>query len=323
MNNDILNTIASYGVLPLVHIDDTNDALPLAQSLIKGNIPLMEIIFSKDKTTDSVKNITSKEANIIVGVGSVHSVDEVKEVIENGAKFITTLGFNREVVAYCVENNIPVCPGCTSLSDIEEAISFGLKIVKFSLAETYGGIKTLRSLSEAFPQINFIASGGINNDNILDYLDLENVAACSDRFIPSLNLLNDKDFNAITLECKKLMSRIFDFTIGHIGINADTKENAESINAEFTNLFDTSSFETEMAIFNGNLTEIMKKPFLGEKGHICVDTRDLNRAMAMLKRKGVTFNEDYMFYNGKGQLVTAYLNKEIAGFALHVRQKMY
>lgn len=322
MNNDIFETIASYGIVPLVTLEDENDAIPLAKALVKGGIPIAEVTFRTDKAQECIKRIATEVPEMIVGSGTVHTVEQAKQTVANGGKFVITPGFNREVVAYCVENNIPVCPGCVAPSDIEEAINFGLKTVKFFPAEAYGGIKTLKALSAPFAGIKFVPTGGVNANNLLDYLSLDNVAACGGSFVPSPNLVKAKDFDAIANECKTLMSRVFDFTIGHIGINADTKENAEYINKEFTNLFDTSSFETDMAIFNGNLTEIMKKPFLGEKGHICVDTRDLPRAMSMLKRKGITFNENYMFYNNKGKLITAYLNKEIAGFALHIRQKM-
>lgn len=319
--SDVFERISEYGIVPLVTLDDPNDAVPLARALVEGGIPIAEVTFRTSAGGEAIKRMAKEVPEIIVGAGTVHDIDHAKETLDNGGKFVITPGFNAKVVDWCVKNNMPVCPGTVVPSDIEEAMNFGLKLVKFFPAEAYGGINTLKALAGPFGAMKFVPTGGVGLNNLTDYLDLPNVAAVGGSFIPPSKMVKEKDWAGISKLCRQIMDKVFDFTVGHVGINAETTENASNVTQGIQALFDTDRRETDMAFFSGNLVEVMKIPFVGTHGHICVDTRDLSRAMAMLKRKGVELDTDKFYYDTKGKLMTVYLKGEVGGFALHIRQR--
>lgn len=321
MTQSVLQQISEYGIVPLVTLDDPNDAVPLARALVEGGIPVAEVTFRTAAGGESILRMAKEVPEILVGAGTVHNIEQAKQTVDNGGKFIITPGFNREVVEWCVKNNVEVCPGTVVPSDIEEAMNFGLKTVKFFPAEAYGGIETLKALAGPFGDIKFVPTGGVGLHNLEEYLNQPNVAAVGGSFIPPSKMVKEKDWEGIANLAKSIMRKVFDFTVGHVGINAGTDDNAKQIVAGIEALFDTVSKDAGISYFTGNIAEVMKDPFVGTHGHICVDTRDLPRAYAMLKRKGVKFNEDLVFYDAKGRLLTAYLKEEIGGFAFHIRQR--
>lgn len=319
--SDIFERIGEYGIVPLVTLDDPNDAVPLARALVEGGIPIAEVTFRTAAGGVSIKRMAKEVPEIIVGSGTVHTVDQAKETVDNGGKFVITPGFNAKVVEWCVNNNVPVCPGTVVPSDIEEAMNYGLKVVKFFPAEAYGGINTIKNLAAPFSGIKFVPTGGVGLHNLRDYLDLPNVAAVGGSFVPPAKMVKEKDWEGIVKTCKEINNKVFDFTVGHVGINANTADNATKVTDRIAELFESDKRETPIAFFSGNLVEVMKVPFVGTHGHICVDTCDLKRAMAMLERKGVEFDEENRFFDAKGNLVTAYMKEEIGGFAFHIRQR--
>ncbi len=319
--SDIFERIGEYGIVPLVTLDDPNDAVPLARALVEGGIPIAEVTFRTAAGGESIKRMAKEVPEIIVGSGTVHTVDQAKETVDNGGKFVITPGFNAKVVEWCVNNNVPVCPGTVVPSDIEEAMNYGLKVVKFFPAEAYGGINTIKNLAAPFSGIKFVPTGGVGLHNLRDYLDLPNVAAVGGSFVPPAKMVKEKDWEGIVKTCKEINNKVFDFTVGHVGINANTADNATKVTDRIAELFESDKRETPIAFFSGNLVEVMKVPFVGTHGHICVDTCDLKRAMAMLERKGVEFDEENRFFDAKGNLVTAYMKEEIGGFAFHIRQR--
>ena len=317
--SDIFERIGEYGIVPLVTVDDPNDAVPLAKALVAGGIPIAEVTFRTDAGGEAIKRMAKEVPEIIVGSGTVHDIDHAKETVDNGGKFVITPGFNAKVVDWCVKNNVPVCPGTVVPSDIEEAMNFGLKVVKFFPAEAYGGIKTLKALAGPFGAMKFVPTGGVGPANLAEYLDQPNVAAVGGSFVPPADMVKNKDWDGITRVCKQILDKVYDFSVGHVGINAGTPENANSVTDKFVELFDTDKRDAGLSFFSGKLVEVMKNPFVGANGHICVDTRDLRRALAMLKRKGVEFGQE--IYDDKGKLMTVYLKDEVGGFALHIRQR--
>lgn len=321
MTENIFDKISEYGIVPLVTLDDPNDAVPLAHALVEGGIPVAEVTFRTAAGGEGIKRMAKEVPEIIVGAGTVHDIDHAKETLDNGGKFVITPGFNAKVVDWCVKNNMPVCPGTVVPSDIEEAMNFGLKVVKFFPAEAYGGITTLKALAGPFAAMKFVPTGGVGLANLQEYLDLPNVAAVGGSFIPPSKLVKAKDWAGITALCRKIMAMVMDFSVGHVGINANTKDNASAVTTALAAMFDAPVNETEGSYFVGDIAEVMKMPFVGSNGHICVDTRDIRRAMALLTRKGIKFDEKNIFRNAKGQIISAYLQDEVGGFALHVRQR--
>lgn len=205
----VLDQLNKIKVIPVVAINDAADAAPLADALIEGGLPCAEITFRTDAAADAIKEMAKRE-NMLVGAGTVLTIDNVKQAVDNGATFMVSPGFNPKVVQYCVENNIPITPGTSNPTDIEMALEFGLKVVKFFPAEAFGGLKTLKAISAPYGMLRFIPTGGIDTSNILDYLAFPKVLACGGSWMVKGDLIDGKKFDEIrslTKEAVELVNK--------------------------------------------------------------------------------------------------------------------
>lgn len=187
----------SLGVIPVVALDDAENAVDLAKALIDGGLPCAEITFRTSAAQESIKRITKKFPDMLVGAGTVLSVDQVKKAVDVGAKFIVAPGFDPEVVDYCIENDIPVFPGCVTSSEVTQAYKRNLGILKFFPAGEYGGLSTIKALTGPFPMMRFIPTGGINAGNLSDYLASDKVFACGGTWMVKKDMINNREFDTI------------------------------------------------------------------------------------------------------------------------------
>lgn len=184
-------------IIPVVAIHDASHADSLADALIAGELPCAEITFRTDAAAEAIRKIAAR-GDMIVGAGTVLKIEQVKQAVACGACFIVSPGFSPKVVQYCVENAIPVTPGICTPTDIQLAYEFGLDIVKFFPAEASGGLKTLKAVSAPFQMMKFIPTGGIDPQNVLEYLKHPKVPACGGSWMVKSNLISDEQFNEIT-----------------------------------------------------------------------------------------------------------------------------
>jgi len=140
----------------------------------------------------------AEKSGLLVGAGTVLKIDQVRQAVDNGAKFIVSPGFNPKVVGYCVENDIPITPGISNPTDIEMALDFGLEVVKFFPAEAIGGIKTLKAFAAPYGMVKFIPTGGITEANLADYLSFPKVLACGGSWMVPGDLMAAGEFPAVT-----------------------------------------------------------------------------------------------------------------------------
>lgn len=194
---DIYKKIEELKVVPVVVIDDEKDAKDLAKALCDGGLPCAEVTFRTKAAKGAIKIMTEEFPDMIVGAGTVLSVEQAKEAIAAGAKFIVSPGFDDAVVDYCIENKIPVFPGCITPTEIIRAINKGLSIVKFFPAEQFGGISTIKALSAPFTGIKFMPTGGISLSNINDYLSVKSVIACGGSFMVKKDMISAGRFDEI------------------------------------------------------------------------------------------------------------------------------
>jgi 2-dehydro-3-deoxyphosphogluconate aldolase/(4S)-4-hydroxy-2-oxoglutarate aldolase len=175
--NTAFDKVLSKKIVPVVVIHDANDVDPLSEALIDGGLPCAEITFRTAAALEAIYKM-ARRGDMLVGAGTVLSVAQVKQAVDAGAGFIVAPGLNPKVVTYCVENDIPVTPGVCTPSDIEAALDLGVEVLKFFPAGAFGGVKTLKALGGPYTTARFIPTGGINADNLADYLALPKVVAC-------------------------------------------------------------------------------------------------------------------------------------------------
>lgn len=201
--------LARAGVVPVVVLDDAKDAVPTAQAMLAGGIDVMEITFRTAAAADSIQAVAENCPDMLVGAGTIINLEQCKLAVSKGAKFIVSPGFDREVVAWCLENNIAVTPGCVTPTEIMEAINMGLKIVKFFPANVYGGLKAMKSLAAPFVGIKFIPTGGVNAENLREYIDAPFVHAVGGSWVCPKADIASGNFENITALCAQARQAAF------------------------------------------------------------------------------------------------------------------
>jgi 2-dehydro-3-deoxyphosphogluconate aldolase/(4S)-4-hydroxy-2-oxoglutarate aldolase len=195
---EIIQRLGQFGIIPVVAIEDAESAVPLGQALLDGGLPCAEITFRTAAAADAIAKMSAAYPEILVGAGTVLSVDQANLAKASGATFIVTPGFDVRVVDWCLENDMPVTPGVMTPTDINQALAKELNILKFFPAEAAGGVKTLKAIGGPYVGIKFIPTGGINRDNLAEYLSLPMVHACGGSFMVKKQLITAGNFEAIT-----------------------------------------------------------------------------------------------------------------------------
>lgn len=164
-------------VVPVVVIKQLQDTIPTLQALNDGNLPVAEITFRTACAEDAIRLGVKTFPNMYIGAGTVINVEQAKRAVDAGAKFIVSPGLSVEVAKYCIENGITYYPGCVTPTEIMEAISLGINVVKFFPAQVYGGLKAIKALAGPFPQIKFLPTGGVDATNLKEFLDCDKIYA--------------------------------------------------------------------------------------------------------------------------------------------------
>lgn len=318
--NDALTKIGELGIVPVVKIENAGDAVALGKALLDGGLPVAEITFRTAAAEEAIRKLSQELPEVLVGAGTVLTVENAKKAVAVGAKFIVSPGFNSKVVGYCVDNNIPVTPGINSPTQIEMALEFGLEVVKFFPAEASGGLSLLKAMAAPYGGIKFIPTGGINAKNLNTYLSFPKVHACGGSWMVTADLISSGKFDEITKLTKEAMATMLGFEFAHLGINEETAESALKSANLLSQLFSFGVKEGNSSVFAGTGFEIMKSPYLGTHGHIAIATNDIRRAIAYLKRQGIDTKPDTAKEIG-GQLKVVYTDTEVSGFAIHLLQK--
>ena len=195
--NEQFNQVLAQRIIPVVAIHNAKDADPLADALIAGGLPSAEITFRTEAAEAAIKAM-ARRGDITVGAGTVLTVEQAQTAIGAGAGFVVAPGLNPKVVRFCLDNNIPVTPGVATPTDIETAMNLGLEILKFFPAEAFGGLKTLKAMSAPYQAVKFIPTGGLNAQNVVDYLKFPKVAAVGGSWIVKSDAIAGGQFDKIT-----------------------------------------------------------------------------------------------------------------------------
>lgn len=317
----ILEKIGEIGIVPVIRIDRAEDAVPLAKALCDGGLPCAEITFRTAAAEESIKRITKELPDMLVGAGTVLTLEQLGKAADAGAKFIVSPGFNPTIVKACRERGILVTPGCSTPSDIEQALELGLKTVKFFPAEAAGGIKAIKAMAAPYVDVNFMPTGGINAKNLNDYLSFDRIVACGSSWMVDPDIVAAGNFREVTRLTREAVQIMLGFSLAHIGINCDNGSEAESVAKLFCMAFGLEYKPGNSSIFAGTAVEVMKTKFYGKNGHIGFSTNSAHRAAAYLRRQGIRLNEESARYDDKGRLQFIYLAEEFGGFGVHIVQK--
>lgn len=194
---DILQQLGQIGLIPVVAIENAQDAPELGQALLDGGLPCAEITFRTSAAEDAIKRMASECPDILVGAGTVLSVEQAQQAVAAGAKYLVSPGFDAEIVDWCLANNTPITPGVVTPTEVAMALKKGLSVLKFFPAEAAGGIRLLKSIAAPYGQVKFIPTGGINAGNLADYLSLPMVHACGGSWMVTKQLIARGEFSQI------------------------------------------------------------------------------------------------------------------------------
>ena len=200
--------IERIGIVPVIKLKNTDNAGKLADALCSGGVPVAEVTFRAAGADETIKAMKEKQPDMLVGAGTVLSVEQAEAAVKAGAQFIVSPGLNRSVVEYCLENDIPVFPGCLTPTEIETAMGYGLKVLKFFPAEQFGGIKTIKAYSAPYSAVRFMPTGGISTENLADYISNDAVAACGGSFMVKGDLLDNEKWDQVTEKCREAVDII-------------------------------------------------------------------------------------------------------------------
>ncbi|OFW54279.1 MAG: 2-dehydro-3-deoxyphosphogluconate aldolase, partial [Actinobacteria bacterium RBG_13_35_12] len=284
------------------------------------DLPIAEITFRTSAAEESIKVLNKELPDLLIGAGTVLTIEQVKRAVSAGAQFIVSPGFNPKVVDYCVENNILITPGLNNPTQIEMALERGIEVVKFFPAEASGGLPLLESMSAPYSGIKFIPTGGINLNNLTSYLSNQKVHACGGSWMVKDNLISSGNFEEITRLTQEAVAVMLGFEFAHLGINEEDEAKALDSANLLSHLFYLPLKEGTSSLFAGPAFEVIKNRYLGEHGHIAIATNDIHRAITYLKMKGISILPETA-KEKEGKLKAVYLNQEVSGFAIHLLQK--
>lgn len=197
MHSAILEKIKKIGIVPVVVLEDEKDAAPLAKALIEGGLPCAEITFRTACAEKCIRIMHEEYSEILLGAGTVLTIDQVERAVAAGAQFIVSPGFDPEIVDYCISKNILVLPGCITPSEVAQAVKRGLKVVKFFPAAQFGGLSALKALAGPYVGLQFMPTGGVSSENVREYLTYDRIVACGGSWMVKGDLIKAGAFDEI------------------------------------------------------------------------------------------------------------------------------
>lgn len=315
-----LEKLYHAAVVPVVVLDQADDAVPTAKALLAGGVDVMEITFRTAAAADSIAAVAKECPDMVVGAGTVITLEQCKKAVSLGAKFIVAPGYNEEVVSWCVENDVPVTPGCVTPTEIMAAMAHGLKVIKFFPANIYGGLDAMKALAGPFGGIKFIPTGGINAKNLSEYISAPFIHAVGGSWLCTKADIAAHNFDKITELCREARKIALGFEFAHLGINTESAENSMDICTALNDAFGLGVKEGNSSNFAGTGVEVTKTPFPGNHGHIAIRSNSLSRAIAELEKRGFSVDMSTAKYKGD-KMIAVYLKREFGGFAVHLLQK--
>ncbi len=319
--NRVLDRLGKIGLIPTAVLDCAEHAVPLAKALRNGGIDTVEVTLRTEYALAGISQIRKELPEFLVGAGTVLNKKQAEQAVKAGANYIVSPGFDEETVRWCMSKDIPVIPGCMSATEIQKAVSMGLTILKFFPAENSGGAKACESLAALYNRVKFIPTGGINLENLSDYVNCNCIHAIGGGWLCKKADIASENWTAITDMARRSVKKLLRFEVAHVGINTKNMEAGKKLSYEFAKTFGFPVTEGESSEFVGTGIEVVNSKGLGENGHIAIDTNNISRAEFHLSCAGVAFREESRAVK-ENKTVSIYLQHEFGGFAVHIRQRL-
>ena len=209
--NEVIEKLGRTGIIPVVVIENTADAVPLGKALVRGGLPCAEVTFRTAAAADAIRILKKEVPELLVGAGTVLTKEQAAQAEEAGVSFIVSPGLNPNIVRYVQEKGIPMMPGVCTPSEIETAMELGIKEMKFFPAEAAGGLKMIKALCGPYRDVLFMPTGGITAKNAGDYLKYETILCCGGTWMVSPALIRDGKFEEIerlTAEAAEIVKEV-------------------------------------------------------------------------------------------------------------------
>jgi 2-dehydro-3-deoxyphosphogluconate aldolase / (4S)-4-hydroxy-2-oxoglutarate aldolase len=203
MTTSIFDRFYSVGVIPVLEIDSKKNAVPLADALLTGGLPIAEITLRTEAALDAIHQIARGAAEVLVGAGTVVNLKQARAAVDAGAQFLVSPGMVDEVVIWARENQVLMLAGAVTPTEMIRGINLGLNVLKFFPSETMGGLKAIKAMSDPFPQLRFIPTGGIGLENVAEYLRMEKIHAVGGSWMAKRQMIADGKFDEITRMAKQ------------------------------------------------------------------------------------------------------------------------
>ena len=319
--NPIVERVYEIGIIPVIAFNSVDEAVPLCKALVAGGLPAAEVTFRTACAEDCIKKIHEEVPEMLLGAGTVLTIDQADRAMAAGASFIVSPGFDPNVTKHVIEKGGIMMPGTCSAGEMQQAMNLGCEAIKFFPAEANGGVAMLKNIGGALKTAKWMCTGGINAKNVNDYLAYDQIFAVGGTWMCKSDKIKAGAWDEITAMCKEAVDTMLGLELGHIGINsadeAEAAKTAETLGA----LLNMAVKPGNSSIFVGKKEfEIMKKPGRGTHGHIAIKTNNVDRAIYHLGLRGVKFDMDSKVVKN-GKTTAIYMADEIAGFAIHLVQK--
>ena len=313
--NTILEHIGFLGILPVAIIEDENKAVPLAQTLSDNGLPVIEVTLRTQTAVEVVERIVKNFPNMLVGAGTILTVDDAQMVIDAGAHFIVSPGFHAKVVEYCLGKSFPIIPGVLTPTEMQQALEYNLEAVKFFPAEAIGGLPYLKAVAASFKNLKFIPTGGIEQSTLLSYLQFPKVLACSGSWMVQPEMLKACQFEKIASSTRQAVASVLGFELRHIGMYTRSTADAYKATAQLAKMIQFSVRETEDSLFSEKYVEVLQR--ITSDDFIALGTNFIERAAAHLAQKGIVIKPETKQFQNE-QLVAVDLDLDINGFAVRL-----
>lgn len=319
--NPVIQRIYEIGIVPVIAFNREEEALPLCRALMAGGLPVAEVTFRTDCAQACIRKIHQELPQMLLGAGTVLTCQQADQALEAGASFIVSPGYDPQVTQHVLDRGGLMMPGTASAGEMQQAMNQGCPALKYFPAEANGGVEMLKNIGSALKEARWICTGGINAQNVNQYLSYDRVLAVGGTWICKSEKIQAGAWDEITAACREAVDTMLGLELEHIGINCGDDQEAMATAQLLGQLLSKEVTHGATSIFVGNReVEVLGKPGRGTRGHIAFRCNNLDRAVYHLSQRGVQFDLESMVTRN-GRHIALYLAQEVAGFALHLVQK--